>query len=410
MSMGGQGNLGGAVFTVSANTAPLTQGLQQAQGQAQQFTNMVGGQLGHASQQGSRNILQLAYAFDDLQYGFRAIVNNIPQMLMFLGPGIAGAAGIGAVAVSQLINHWEVLSRLWGDDSAKKLPELKEGIEGLTASLKEIEAQIASLQKTGKEGPNLGEIITGSGIEGQNKLNDLKAASKEAKEKLAAERAVGGIEGTEAQDATGAAVKKAIRGTKGGVDALMDILTDRGMSPDDAKKAIAGALGGNEAHLDDILGKLTDKEKAGQFAGLAGAGQGPRAAVEQKRLDLEGGRNDRKNVEKLDKQAQKEKEDQAKLELDGRKRDKEMVHKLAENAKRERIQELEDQRDQIMNRKHAINEAFSPTQILSGAKSVVDMYQQAAGNSKRDQLLMQANKELQGIHEELKKERRVRPT
>ncbi len=63
---------------------------------------------------GAQGLLQMSYAIDDLQYGFRAIVNNIPQIAMSIGGpnamAIAGAAGIAAVAVNQLIQHWGALS------------------------------------------------------------------------------------------------------------------------------------------------------------------------------------------------------------------------------------------------------------------------------------------------------------
>lgn len=53
-------------------------------------------------------VLQLAYIVDDLQYGMRGIVNNIPALVngMGMGAGIAGAAGIAAVVIGKLTEEF----------------------------------------------------------------------------------------------------------------------------------------------------------------------------------------------------------------------------------------------------------------------------------------------------------------
>lgn len=76
-------------------------------------------QTSHATSQGfkdierssghmGRGLLQAAYTIDDLQYGFRAILNNIPQLVMGLGgsAGLAGAIGILAIALSKIEIDW----------------------------------------------------------------------------------------------------------------------------------------------------------------------------------------------------------------------------------------------------------------------------------------------------------------
>lgn len=57
-----------------------------------------------ASSKSGQNMLQLAYAVDDAQYGMRGIMNNIPMLAqsLGLGAGIAGVASIAAVAISFL--------------------------------------------------------------------------------------------------------------------------------------------------------------------------------------------------------------------------------------------------------------------------------------------------------------------
>lgn len=133
MGPGGSGpSLGGSSFTVTADTAAFTHGLDQAQQQAKQFHNTVAtsmsaasGAVSSGSRDAAQGLLFLGQAVDDLQYGFRAIVNNIPQIVMALGgsAGLAGAVAIAAVAVNQFVNNWEslqdVLFNTQGLDRAK---------------------------------------------------------------------------------------------------------------------------------------------------------------------------------------------------------------------------------------------------------------------------------------------------
>ena len=95
MATGGMQNLGNCEkYTIAADAQPFTKGMQQVQ----QERNMPGPQ----------GILQLGRCIDDLQYGFRGIANNIPQIALGLGfgAGVAGAAAVAATAVSQLVNHY----------------------------------------------------------------------------------------------------------------------------------------------------------------------------------------------------------------------------------------------------------------------------------------------------------------
>lgn len=110
-------NLGGATFQLVANQQPLVQGLQQAQGVAQQAANQIGSSLTQGTQKAAMGLLQLSHAIDDAQYGFQAIVNNIPGIAQSLSgsAGIAGAAGIAAVAVYQFIKNWQDLKEAVGD-------------------------------------------------------------------------------------------------------------------------------------------------------------------------------------------------------------------------------------------------------------------------------------------------------
>lgn len=57
-------------------------------------------------------MLQLGYAVDDVQYGMRGIVNNIPMLVQSMGggAGVAGTLAIVGVLANQVANHWDELS------------------------------------------------------------------------------------------------------------------------------------------------------------------------------------------------------------------------------------------------------------------------------------------------------------
>jgi hypothetical protein len=77
--------------------------------------------VGKSAKGAGQGAMQAAYAIDDLQYGIRGVVNNIPQLLSSLGmgAGLAGALSIVAVGVAQVVDHWDDLTALFrGDDIA----------------------------------------------------------------------------------------------------------------------------------------------------------------------------------------------------------------------------------------------------------------------------------------------------
>lgn len=117
MATGGNQNLGGATFTLTANPQPFVQGMQQV----------------HASARNtSMGLFALSGAVDDLQYGFNAIVNNIPHVVYMMGgsAGLAGAVGIATVAVNQLVQHWdELVDRMqasWSGSTIDQLQKVRE--------------------------------------------------------------------------------------------------------------------------------------------------------------------------------------------------------------------------------------------------------------------------------------------
>lgn len=102
-------------------------------------------QLDKGSQQATRSVknmgqgaLQAAYFFDDLQYGIRGIMNNIPGLVMGFGggAGLAGAISIATLAGAKLY-EWMGKTEDKSADLAKKMKEQsKEIAESYRKSLR----------------------------------------------------------------------------------------------------------------------------------------------------------------------------------------------------------------------------------------------------------------------------------
>src|SRR5581483_2238806 len=64
---------------------------------------------------GAQALYQIGAAVDDLQYGFRGVLNNIPQIAIALGnPAMAGGLAIAATVAYQLYTHLDKIKELLG--------------------------------------------------------------------------------------------------------------------------------------------------------------------------------------------------------------------------------------------------------------------------------------------------------
>ena len=97
-------------FTINVSgTQQLNQATQSVKGftttvnQADQTVKKMGGEDGGFKKAG-KGVLALSYAMDDLQYGFRGVINNIPQLVMGfgMGAGLAGSIQLAAIAMNAL--------------------------------------------------------------------------------------------------------------------------------------------------------------------------------------------------------------------------------------------------------------------------------------------------------------------
>jgi hypothetical protein len=338
---------------------------------------------------------QLAYAIDDIQYGFNAIVNNIPAIALGLGAGagVAGAAGIAAVAVNQLIKHWGDLTdafaaamsdepiewlkemRLKAEEAAEAFEMLKEAQTGEQhaeqSAVKDIlirnpgiRARAADLAEQVANDPRLGAP--------KRTARDNRRTQSDLPE-------IGGGPGTSNQADLDRAKAEADLKTA-------ERLLGQAVSKDPTRRADAIA---EIKRLDPDLGKQLEE-------------QSPEAQKDQK--DFEKKLSVREQIERRikseteakDREAEAASKRNADIEEANRAKAKKDRHEALEEEKRKRIEKLEDQRDAIM--KNPPRQA----QILGdGARSAVDYYQKAAGMDARKVKL------LEKIAEELKKERRM---
>jgi hypothetical protein len=108
-----------------------TQQLNQATQSVKGFTTTVSAsnkelnKVNQAGKSGALGLLAVSQAIDDVQYGFRGIVNNIPGIVMGFGAGagVAGAFQIAAVAANFLITSLKDVS-FFTDETARKAEEI----------------------------------------------------------------------------------------------------------------------------------------------------------------------------------------------------------------------------------------------------------------------------------------------
>ncbi len=241
----------GISATLSLNASAFTAGLQagtqatqrfaqqtsaamrMSQTQLQNVANSAGsvaGQMrraGTAAQgagQGATNsgmgMLMLSQAIDDVQYGFKGIVNNIAPLVMALGgsSGLAGALTIAAVGVNQLITMWDRLNslqenaRLQARNTATYLKQTADAIKAASdAGTASGEFAVSALdrQQAGRDAQDRATArrLTGTGATAEESLaervrlaEERLAKDKEQQAELAARLAVSSKELSELQE------------------------------------------------------------------------------------------------------------------------------------------------------------------------------------------------------------------
>lgn len=161
MSMGFMsGDLGGARFTVTADTEGFSRGMKRAESEARRATQRLNASFTRLDSQASvhfrratreaeafgaamrkatskdsarwgQGFYALSAALEDASYGFRGVINNIPQVVMMFGGsmGLAAGASVTAVAVNQLVERWgaleDAMKSAWLNVPADHLEKLR---------------------------------------------------------------------------------------------------------------------------------------------------------------------------------------------------------------------------------------------------------------------------------------------
>lgn len=101
--------VGNLAVELGMSTEEFQRALAHAQVQAQAAANKIQNQVNSAGKSASsgvnpQGLLAVSRAIDDVQYGFRGVINNIESIVTGLGgsAGVAGAATIAAVAISAI--------------------------------------------------------------------------------------------------------------------------------------------------------------------------------------------------------------------------------------------------------------------------------------------------------------------
>ena len=103
-------------------------------------------------------MLMVGQFADDMQYGFRSVVNNIPQMVMALGGsvGVAGALSVVAVGINQVINNWDKLESLWSRGGAETQAQRMKRLAEATQRTAQETTALARYQREGGVAQELG--------------------------------------------------------------------------------------------------------------------------------------------------------------------------------------------------------------------------------------------------------------
>ena len=110
-----------------------------------------------ATQAFGQRVLEASYAIDDLQYGFRGIVNNVPGIARAFGltSSVIGAVGIAAVAVNQAL---QILGPLFESTEKpikplnERLDEFAKGMGQSAVETEKLKNAIDSMAKTSVPG------------------------------------------------------------------------------------------------------------------------------------------------------------------------------------------------------------------------------------------------------------------
>lgn len=382
--------LGTAGFTIFADAGNFFDTLGKAETAARRTGQGIGNAFGKGSQ-AAMGLMQFGQMVDDMQYGFRAIVNNIPQVGMAIGRGLgygieqsatfAGVIGIAAVAVNQLVNHWEGLQRAFSDKT------------GIDAAKSNLEAFAEWLRSSNVLGPGGGAALVnvfGNNPEpGKQAALDAGAAAGQAGIKAAMNAR------SEEQKRLGEAFARAMA-EYGGERLFNEVLAKhiggRNLTPNQIE--FAKQQVGEQIHQ-AMQGKMAPANFGGFFGdALAGVFKGQQEEKNRKARDEARAMFDdanRKDAERKDREA------------------RELAKAEADDALAAKEMEIHEMEKDLHWRQQRLARGGDESRVMGG-KQFADTILTDAFNSKRNRQVEQlerANQHLQEMKEILRRDRQA---
>jgi hypothetical protein len=265
-------------------------------------------------------MMSVGYIADDLQYGFRSIVNNIQpmgtQIAMAFGAAsgeamaFGGALGIVAVGVNQLINHWsdltDMMQAAWSGSTVEQLHNIRKAAEEATEAFEKVPRPKAERKEAGKVSEMVAEADKDKLA---HRLGELISASPMRAEMEAGEKKRLGILEEWVAGGGGAAAKRDLAQTR-------EAIGDR----------LAAA---NRQKADELLGAATQAGPAGANARLTIRRFFPKMANDieaatpegqGRQADFDRDQKTRKEVQKRIKAAEQVHQKELQLEVENQRR------------------------------------------------------------------------------------------
>lgn len=120
-----------------------------------------GGANNKSAQAAGMGLLNLAYAIDDVQYGLRGVMNNLPSVVAAFGgsAGLGAAAMIGAVAIQTLMDKFPELLKYF-EKTTEKVGNLADPLNKFKENLEQIKNRVEELSKAEyDEAGAVGELL-----------------------------------------------------------------------------------------------------------------------------------------------------------------------------------------------------------------------------------------------------------
>ena len=182
-----------------------------------------------------QGLRQLTYAADDLQYGFSAVLNNIPQILGPLG-NVGVAAGAVATGLGLLYLHWDKVREAFGDDGGS-FAKAEKSLDGLKDRVKALKEELEGFPRVGA-----GALA--------------RSTERQSEQKTRAAEAV-------------AMMKEPTEGEKEEQRRVADVIKEQPGGHTETQRKLAETLlekGGPESFLDDTtVNKATQRTELGEY-------------------------------------------------------------------------------------------------------------------------------------------------